>query len=461
MWRISRRNSIIKWQGYRVSASRLAESNFRYAQDSEHADFDAAVNVAHNDQETEVVPPAQEPEEMPLPSDPKVIFLGGLFVLALLATAYVASEIVLPLVFAIILKLLLQPALRILERLHVPRILAALLLIIALFGTIVGLGAAISGPAGTWAAKLPEGIPRLQERLSFMREPIDTLQRFLQQVEDFGGTGPSPNAAALARGPTLLTRLFTGTRNFASGFFTTMLFLFFLLVSGDIFLHRLVEILPRFSSKRQVVEISQQIESDISAYLVIGLSAELCADPRHCFGRVDLSSRRPVDYRLPLASAASCGALPWISFDRGRDCNADPSGQTVHPQSRPRHHLARLLVLDVGYSGRDPLCAHAGDCQDHLRQCSPAGCIWPLSREVKPSRFRRVGFIKLLTFRIYSAPIVSSLVLISGLSCKTTFNKELWTSSFPLYSMKPNLRNLFMKKLTRDRVVPIISASVS
>ncbi|MGH6678330.1 MAG: AI-2E family transporter, partial [Bradyrhizobium sp.] len=47
-----------------------------------------------------------------------------------------------------------------------------------------------------------------------------------------------------------------------------MLFLFFLLVSGDIFLHRLVEILPRFSSKRQVVEISQQIESDISAYLL-------------------------------------------------------------------------------------------------------------------------------------------------------------------------------------------------
>jgi hypothetical protein len=27
--------------------------------------------------------------------------------------------------------------------------------------------------------------------------------------------------------------------------------------------------------------------------------------------------------------------------------------------------------------------------------------------------------------------------------------------------MKPNFRNLFMKKLTRDRVVPIISASVS
>src|ERR1035437_423272 len=120
--------------------------------------------MAPTDQKTEVVSPAEVPEDLPLPSDPKVIFLGGLFVLALLAAAYVAKEIVLPFVFAVVLKLLLQPTYRILERLHVPRILASLLLILALFGTIVGLGAAISGPARTWAAKLPEGIPRLQER---------------------------------------------------------------------------------------------------------------------------------------------------------------------------------------------------------------------------------------------------------------------------------------------------------
>ena len=130
------------------------------------------------------------------------------------------------------------------------------------------MGTAISGPARTWAAKLPEGIPRLEERLSFLRAPINTLQLFLQQVENIGETGPSPNGAISERGATFLLKLFTGTRNFASGFFMTVLFLLFLLVSGDIFLHRLVEILPRFRSKRQVVEISQQIESDVSAYLV-------------------------------------------------------------------------------------------------------------------------------------------------------------------------------------------------
>jgi predicted PurR-regulated permease PerM len=223
--------------------------------------------MADKQQKLEVVPPAEEPEEMPLPSDPKVIFLGGLFAFALLAAVYVAAEIALPLVLAVVLKLLLQPAMRLLERWHVPRMLAALLLILAVFGTIVGLGAAIVGPASTWAAKLPEGIPRLQERLSFLQAPINTLRLFLQQVEDYGQPTSVP-AAVSDGGSTLMTKLFTGTRNFASGFFTTILFLLFLLVSGDTFLRRLVEILPSFSNKRQAVDISQQIESDISAYLV-------------------------------------------------------------------------------------------------------------------------------------------------------------------------------------------------
>ena len=48
-----------------------------------------------------------------------------------------------------------------------------------------------------------------------------------------------------------------------------------------------------------------------------------------------------------------------------------------------------------------------------------------------------------------------------GQSRSTTLRSELLTFSSPLYSMNPSLRNLFMKKFTRDRVVPTISASVS
>jgi CheY-like chemotaxis protein len=38
--------------------------------------------MAPTDQKTKVVSPAEVPEDLPLPSDPKVIFLGGLFALA-------------------------------------------------------------------------------------------------------------------------------------------------------------------------------------------------------------------------------------------------------------------------------------------------------------------------------------------------------------------------------------------
>jgi predicted PurR-regulated permease PerM len=205
---------------------------------------------------------------MPLPSDPKVIFLAGLFAFALLFSVYVAKEIILPVFAAFILKLLLQPAMRFLERWWVPRTLAALLLIVVVFGMIIGLGTAVSGPAATWAAKLPEGIPRLQERLSFLKGPIESVQQFLEQADAYAHWGSPLRAASDAQGGSLSQTLFAGTRSFATGLGTTVLLLFFLLISGDTFLRRLVEILPDFSDKRQAVDISLQIKEDISAYLV-------------------------------------------------------------------------------------------------------------------------------------------------------------------------------------------------
>jgi len=215
--------------------------------------------------------PPDEQVEMPLPSDLGSIFQGGLFLLALLAALYAAREIVLPVVLALILKLLLEPALRMLERLRVPRMLGALLLIGMLFGTIVAFGTALSGPAATWAAKLPEGVPRLQEHLSFLQAPIEAIRGFLQQAQGYV-SGDAPATArpsqTLTIGAGLWTTLFSGTRAFVGGFLETILVLFFLLVSGDTFLRRLVEILPRFSDKRQAIEMSQHIEDDISAYLI-------------------------------------------------------------------------------------------------------------------------------------------------------------------------------------------------
>jgi hypothetical protein len=46
-------------------------------------------------------------------------------------------------------------------------------------------------------------------------------------------------------------------------------------------------------------------------------------------------------------------------------------------------------------------------------------------------------------------------------SCRKMLRSELWTPISPLYSMNPSFLKRFIKKLTRDRVVPIISANIS
>jgi predicted PurR-regulated permease PerM len=212
----------------------------------------------------EIAPPPEPTGRIRVPPDVKTVFQGGLFALALLAACYAGAQILLPIVLAFVLKLTLQPAMRPLERLQVPRAIAALLLIVVLFGALVGLGMLLSSPAVNWAQRLSGSLPKLQERLSYLSSPIQALERFLDHAQNLLGMR---QATIAVEGSRLSDRVLDGTRFLLTGFFETVLVLFFLLVSGDTFLRRLVEVLPRFKDKRQVVDISQQIERDIAAYL--------------------------------------------------------------------------------------------------------------------------------------------------------------------------------------------------
>ena len=207
--------------------------------------------------------------EMPLPSDPRTFFLGGIFALCIFAALYAASAIILPVVLALVLNLLLQPAVHLLERMRLPRAAGALLAIILVIGVLVGLVAALSVPAADWSKRLPEGIPRLEAHLVVLEGPIQALQKVIREAEQVADApGQQSSITAVHHDLGIAGVLFAGTRAVVDGLFTTVLVLYFLLVSGGIFLRRLVEILPTFSNKRQAVDISQQIQADISAYLV-------------------------------------------------------------------------------------------------------------------------------------------------------------------------------------------------
>jgi predicted PurR-regulated permease PerM len=218
----------------------------------------------------EAHPASGDDGAMPLPGDPRTVFLAWLTMLASLAALYAASEIVLPVVLALVLKLLLQPVVRWLERWRVPRVVGAILAILLLVGAIAAIGGALGGPASEWAARLPEALPKLQSQMQALARPLADLEGVIGQFALIGGTsGPHGAPGPLPFGfSSMIGSVVSGTRLFMSALFTTMLVLFYLLVFGEVFLRRLVEILPRFADKRQAVEISMQIESDLSAYLV-------------------------------------------------------------------------------------------------------------------------------------------------------------------------------------------------
>jgi predicted PurR-regulated permease PerM len=205
---------------------------------------------------------------MPLPQDMKLVLLIGIFSLLMLYTLYYTREIVLPIVFAFVLNLLLQPSMRIFARLHVPKTIAALLIISVFFGTVAGVGFTLSGPAAAWIARAPEGLPRLEQRLSMFKKPVETMQKAGNEVEKIAQGPPSDVRTVTVTGPGLSSFLFSGTRAFLVGGLTTVVLLFFLLSSGDLFLRRFVEILPTLTNKKQAVDISREIESNISGYLV-------------------------------------------------------------------------------------------------------------------------------------------------------------------------------------------------
>lgn len=212
------------------------------------------------------IPGDAEPEDMPLPHDPRTAFLAGLFFLACLAALYVAREVILPVVLAIVLKLLLQPLVRTLERARVPRPIGATIAVLVLLGVFALIGTILSGPATSWRHNLPDTMDKLAERFAAVKALIGTTQPWLERV-GLGGQSTGSLLSVVNPGRMAGT-IAGGLSSLASHLLETLLILFYLLVFGETFLRRAVEVLPTFGDKKQAVEISTQVERDLSVYLL-------------------------------------------------------------------------------------------------------------------------------------------------------------------------------------------------
>ena len=231
-------------------------------------------------------PPSSRRETLPQLAtarlDAQSASLVVLAVLAVFYTLYFAASIILPLLLAVLLSLLLRPGKRLLcERLRFPASLAALLLILGLFVLVSAVALAISVPASSWVAKAPQAMQAVQQKLGFLGPVIDSARSGLERLHTLlqgGGSGGSGGDAGAAQQMVTMQPqsniggvgivILQSTRAFLGQVLTVLVVLFFTLAFGDSLLRRVVEIMPTFGEKRQVVDIAVEIERNISGYLL-------------------------------------------------------------------------------------------------------------------------------------------------------------------------------------------------
>ena len=196
------------------------------------------------------------------------IAITGLFVLALFYTLYFARSFILPIVLAILLDFLLSPVVRALKRLRIPVPLGAGIVVLAAVGSI-GFGVyELSGPAQKWIAAAPASMAKIQGRLRQIRRPIEQVSKTADRVAEATSTTATPGQQqVVVKGPSLSSRLVGTTREIFTGLLEVLLLLYFLLAAGDMFLQKLIKVLPQFRDKKKAVAIARDTEAAISTYL--------------------------------------------------------------------------------------------------------------------------------------------------------------------------------------------------
>jgi predicted PurR-regulated permease PerM len=223
-------------------------------------------------------PMGQDPEPLPeslasqalrRPANLRSVALNGIFLLLVLYTLKIASAFFIPVILAILLKFLFASVIRGLARFHIAPPLGAVVVLVVLLG---GLGFGIyqiASPAGEWMGKLPQTVRQVERKLKGVRQQVEEVNKATKEVDRLTSlSGTTQSQKVEVRKPTLSESLLAPTQDFVVSLGIVILLLYFLLASEDTLLRKLVTVLPRFHDKKMAVEISRQIEQDISLYLI-------------------------------------------------------------------------------------------------------------------------------------------------------------------------------------------------
>jgi predicted PurR-regulated permease PerM len=204
---------------------------------------------------------------------------------AAMALLYWAQAVFIPIVLSILISYALEPLVRGLTRVRVPRAVASGLTVAMLAGVIGYSTYSLSDDASNIVAAVPEAATRLRQVLRReQRDGDSAIQQVQRAAEELQRTadeaaGPSSAPRGVQRvqieEPAIDIREYVmwgsaGVVAFAGEAVLIVFFVFFLLASGDLFKRKLVRIAgPSLQHRKISVQILDEINTQIERFLLV------------------------------------------------------------------------------------------------------------------------------------------------------------------------------------------------
>lgn len=209
------------------------------------------------------------------PFDVRSVALTGLFILAVFYTIYFMRSVLLPIILALLLSYLLRPIVRKLAHLKVPLPVGAAIALIGLIALVAYGMVALATPAVEWLQKAPQGLTELQHKLMPVKKSVTQVTQATAEIEKLATANPETKAVEVKRHP-LSEMLFVRTPEFIASAVLLAILLYFLLIYDQVFIAKLVKLLPTLSDKKTAVSIAHDIESQVSRYLFTVTAINAC-----------------------------------------------------------------------------------------------------------------------------------------------------------------------------------------
>jgi predicted PurR-regulated permease PerM len=235
--------------------------------------------------ETKAPPRVRVTDLLTRPFDVRSVALTGLFVLAVLYTMYFVRAVLLPLVLALLLSYLFRPIVRGLAKIGIRPAFGAAILLFGVVGTFAYGVSTLATPVAGWLEKAPYGMQQLQEKLLPLKRPMQQVAQASGEIQKLTQPEPEPPPPGTRPVQTVevqqpradfTSALYTRTPEFLASAVLLFILLYFLLAYDEVFLGKLLKLMPKLQDKKRAVAIAHDIESHVSRYLLTITLINIC-----------------------------------------------------------------------------------------------------------------------------------------------------------------------------------------